>query len=113
MVEVTSVMTTPQLDIRVVPISTGCAEVRLHAGSRVVSIGKVNQRNGRWSWQHRDGETSSPIAENRTDAAAALAKYHAAFKTPPAQAGPAQTGPGPSRLGSAAGDAPVRRLLFA
>jgi hypothetical protein len=110
MVEGTSVMTTPQPDIRVVPISTGCAEVRLHEGSRVVSIGKVNQRNGRWSWQHRDGETSSPIAENRTDAAAALARYHAAFKTPSAPAAPAQAS---SRIGSPAGGAPVRRLLFA
>ncbi len=84
---------TPSAEIQVLPLSLTMAEVRLTTGGNGTSIGKVSSRNGRWSWQHRDGEQSSPIAENRTAAANALAEYHIAFK-PQAQA------------------APVRRLLF-
>jgi hypothetical protein len=78
----------------VLPLSLTTAEVRLSTGGPGTSIGKVSARNGQWYWQHRDGEQSSPIAENRTAAANALAEYHRAFKS---QAAPAM---------------PVRRLLF-
>ncbi len=80
--------------VQVLPLSVSTAEVRLSTGGAGTSIGKVSARDGRWYWQHRDGEQSSPIAENRTAAANALAEYHRAFK---AVAAPA---------------APVRRLLF-
>lgn len=80
--------------VQVLPLSVSTAEVRLSTGGAGTSIGKVSSRGGRWYWQHRDGEQSSPIAENRTAAANALAEYHRAFK---AVAAPA---------------APVRRLLF-
>ncbi len=80
--------------VQVLPLSVSTAEVRLSTGGAGTSIGKVSSRDGRWYWQHRDGEQSSPIAENRTAAANALAEYHRAFK---AVAAPA---------------APVRRLLF-
>ena len=81
-------------EVQVLPLSMTMAEVRLATGGAGTSIGKVLSRGGRWFWQHRDGESSSPIAENRTAAANALAEYHRAFKTQPAPA------------------APVRRLLF-
>ena len=81
-------------DVQVLPLTLTSAEVRLANGGSGVSIGKVAARNGLWYWQHRDGEQSSPIAENRTAAANALAEYHRAFKAPRA--------PQP----------PVRRLLF-
>ena len=75
-------------DVTIVPMTLSVAEVRLNLGSSVVSIGRVASSSGRWYWQHRDGEQSSPIAENRTQAATALADYHRAFKpqgvpTPP------------------------------
>ena len=76
------------------PLSLTMAEVRLATGGAGTSIGKVSSASGRWYWQHRDGEQSSPIAENRTAAANALAEYHRAFKSQPVSA------------------APVRRLLF-
>ena len=76
------------------PLTLTTAEVRLATGGAGTSIGKVCSREGRWYWQHRDGEQSSPIAANRTAAANALAEYHRAFKPQPA----------PRR--------PVRRLLF-
>ena len=90
-------------------------------GSAAVSIGKVGSSNGRWFWQHRDGEQSSPIAANRSDAAQALADYHRAFK--PQIAAPtgspktllgANRGPGANRAAgpNRAPGAPVRRLLF-
>jgi hypothetical protein len=85
---------TPTGEVQVLPLSLTMAEVRLATGGAGTSIGKVLVRGGRWFWQHRDGEQSSPIATNRTDAANALAEYHRAFKPAPA---PAQ---------------PVRRLLF-
>ncbi|MDQ1381314.1 MAG: hypothetical protein QOJ71_2033 [Actinomycetota bacterium] len=84
----------PTGEVQVLPLSLTMAEVRLATGGAGTSIGKVSARGGRWFWQHRDGEQSSPIATNRTAAANALAEYHRAFKAPPA---PAQ---------------PVRRLLF-
>jgi hypothetical protein len=80
--------------VQVVPLSLTSAEVRLPTGGAGTSIGKVGSKEGRWYWQHRDGEQSSPIAANRTAAANALADYHRAFKAPPAP------------------PAPVRRLLF-
>ncbi|HEV7526802.1 MAG TPA: hypothetical protein VGP92_17675 [Acidimicrobiia bacterium] len=93
--KVTMTMTTAGTgQVQVLPLSLTMAEVRLATGGAGLSIGKVSSRGGRWFWQHRDGEQSSPIAENRTDAANALAEYHRAFKAPPAPA------------------APVRRLLF-
>ncbi|HWS47040.1 MAG TPA: hypothetical protein VN636_14330 [Acidimicrobiia bacterium] len=81
--------------IQIVPMTVTCAEVRIAQDGGAVSIGKVSARNGLWFWQHRDGEQSSPIAANRTEAANALADYHRAFKP---QSAPAK---------------PVRRLLFA
>ena len=86
--------TTESGQVQVLPLSTSTAEVRLPGAGSGTCIGKVSSREGRWYWQHRDGEQSSPIAPNRTAAAHALAEYHRAFK---AQAAPA---------------APVRRLLF-
>jgi hypothetical protein len=86
--------TTAPAQVQVLPLSLTTAEVRLSTGGPGTSIGKVSSRNGQWYWQHRDGEQSSPIAENRTAAANALAEYHRAFK---AQSAPAT---------------PVRRLLF-
>jgi hypothetical protein len=85
--------TTANAEIHVLPLSLTMAEVRLGTGSTGKSIGKVTATGGRWFWQHRDGEQSSPIAENRTAAANALAEYHMAFKPQPPVA-------------------PVRRLLF-
>ena len=88
-------MTTPATDVKIVPMPLSTAEVRLSVGNGVVSIGKVSSANGRWYWQHRDGEQSSPMAANRSEAANALADYHRAFKAMPVVE--AQ---------------PVRRLLF-
>ena len=86
------------------------ADVRLNFGSgAAVSIGRVGATHGRWFWQHRDGEQSSPIAENRTAAAHALSEYHRAFKPAPAApnrsilAGLANPGPDAG---------PKRKLLF-
>jgi hypothetical protein len=89
-----TVTTTETPEVQVLALSLTTAEVRLSTGGAGTSIGKVSSRAGRWYWQHRDGEQSSPIAANRTAAANALAEYHRAFKAQPA----------PS--------APVRRLLF-
>jgi len=86
--------TTPTDQVHVLPLSLSTAEVRLATGGPGTSIGKVSSRDGRWYWQHRDGEQSSPIAANRTAAANALAEYHRAFKSQPVPA------------------AHVRRLLF-
>jgi hypothetical protein len=86
--------TAPTGQVQVLPLSLTLAEVRLSTGGAGTSIGKVSAREGRWYWQHRDGEQSSPIATSRTAAANALAEYHRAFKSQPAPA------------------APVRRLLF-
>jgi hypothetical protein len=92
----TAVETTATSPVQIVPMTLHTAEVRLSSGgTAAVSIGKVQSTNGRWFWQHRDGEQSSPIAASRADAAHALVEYHRAFK-PQAAARPA----------------PVRRLLF-
>ena len=96
-------MTQTETDVLIVPLTMSTAEVRLGAGAASVSIGKVSSANGRWYWQHRDGEQSSPIAESRSDAATALASYHRAFK-PQAPKAPG----GPTRPAGA----PVRKLLF-
>ncbi len=85
--------TTATAEIHVLSLSLTMAEVRIGSGGAGTSIGKVSATGGRWFWQHRDGEQSSPIAENRTAAANALAEYHMAFKPQPQAA-------------------PVRRLLF-
>jgi hypothetical protein len=95
-------MTQTATDVQIVPLTMSTAEVRLAAGAGSVSIGKVSSANGRWYWQHRDGEQSSPIAESRSDAATALASYHRAFKPQPSVAA------APARP---AGE-PVRKLLF-
>src|SRR4051812_1827437 len=100
---------TPDSQVVVVPMTLSAAEVRIPVGNAgAVSIGKVQSSNGRWFWQHRDGEQSSPIAANRTEAANALADYHRAFKPQPVAAPPARTTALPPR----APGAPVRRLLF-
>ena len=93
----TAVGTTTAISpVQIVPMTMHTAEVRLSSGgTSAVSIGKVQSTNGRWFWQHRDGEQSSPIAASRADAAHALAEYHRAFK-PQAAVRPA----------------PVKRLLF-
>ncbi len=90
-------MVTSPSDVQVVPMTQSTAEVRLHVGAGHVSIGRVAVTAGRWYWQHRDGEQSSPVAANRTEAANLLANYHRAFKPQPVAAAPA---------------APTRRLLF-
>ena len=82
-------------DVQIVPMTLGSAEVRLRATGAPVSIGKVGTANGRWYWQHRDGEKSSPVAESRSEAATLLANYHRAFKPAPAPAIPL---PGPDRV---------------
>jgi len=87
-------MTTANDSVRIVPLTVGTAEVRLGTERAPERIGKVGSCSGRWFWQHRDGEQSSPVATNRSDAAHALAEYHRAFKR---RSTPA---------------APVRRLLF-
>jgi hypothetical protein len=96
-------MTQTGTDVQIVPLTLSTAEVRLGAGPASVSIGKVSSANGRWYWQHRDGEQSSPIAESRSDAASALANYHQAFKISAA--------PAPAPPARPAGE-PVRKLLF-
>ena len=83
-------ITTPASDVQVVPLTMSTAEVRLDQAGSTVSIGKVAVANGRWYWQHRDGEQSSPIAASRTEAAAALASYHRAFKPQPVRPAPAK-----------------------
>ncbi len=93
-VEEVTMTTAVNGQVQVLPLSLSSAEVRLSTAGARTSIGKVSSKEGRWYWQHRDGEQSSPIAANRTEAANALAAYHRAFKAPPAPA------------------APVRRLLF-
>ncbi len=87
-------MTVGSNPVQIVTITPGTAEVRLRGGRAVTCIGKVASSNGRWFWQHRDGERSSPVAASRSDAANALAEYHQEFKRNPRPA------------------APVRRLLF-
>lgn len=86
------------------------ADVRLNLGGpAAVSIGRVGATNGRWFWQHRDGEQSSPIAENRAAAANALAEYHRAFKPAP----PTQKRTLLADLRASVPDAgPKRKLLF-
>jgi hypothetical protein len=91
-------MVTSPSDVRIVPMTQSTAEVRLQVGARHLSIGRVAATAGRWYWQHRDGEQSSPVAASRTEAAALLANYHRAFKPQPAVATPTA--------------APTRRLLF-
>jgi hypothetical protein len=94
---------------QVVSMTPSSADVRLHLGGPdAVSIGRVGATNGRWFWQHRDGEQSSPIAENRAAAAHALAEYHRAFK--PAPAAPRRTLLANLTGGTDAG--PKRKLLF-
>lgn len=75
-----------------------------------MSIGRVGASNGRWFWQHRDGEQSSPIADNRTAAAHALAEYHRAFKPAPVAK---RSMLAELARGTAGGSAePKRKLLF-
>ena len=102
-------MTAEAATVQVVPMTLSTAEVRIAVGGTAVSIGKVCSSNGRWFWQHRDGEQSSPIAANRTEAANALADYHRAFKPQAVAAAPAAR---LTSLAPAAPGAPVRRLLF-
>ena len=94
---------------QVVVMTPSSADVRLNFGGSPISIGRVGATNGRWFWQHRDGEQSSPIAENRTAAAHALADYHRAFKPAP----PAQKRTLLAELRASVPDAgPKRKLLF-
>jgi hypothetical protein len=87
-------MTTTEANpVQIVPMTISTAEVRIPQGRTAVSVGRVQSTNGRWSWQHRDGEQSSPIAESRAAAAQALVDYHHAFK-------------------ASAAPQPVRRLVF-
>jgi hypothetical protein len=99
-------VTQTEADVQVVPLTMSTAEVRLGGGAGSVSIGKVSMANGRWYWQHRDGEQSSPIADNRSEAATALANYHRAFK-------PQAPSPGVQPAATRPAGAPVRKLLFA
>ena len=75
---------TPNDLLKLVALTPSTSEVRLRPGANSVSIGTVSATNGRWFWQHRDGDQSSPIAANRTEAAHALAGYHRTFKPSPA-----------------------------
>jgi hypothetical protein len=87
-------MTAVNEPVQIVMLTPRTAEVRLCAGRDAMRIGRVGSSNGRWFWQHRDGEQSSPVAVNRSDAANALADYHRTFKL--------EAGPAPSK----------HRLLF-
>ena len=87
-------MTMTNEPVQIVTVTPSTADVRLRSAGKAVSIGRVQSSNGRWCWQHRDGEQSSAVAVSRSDAAEALASYHRAFKP--------QTRPG----------VPVRRLVF-
>ena len=78
-------MTTAHDGIKIVTITPGSAEVRFCAAGAMSCIGKIRSSNGRWFWEHRDGEKSSPVAANPSDAANALADYHRAFKRQPAR----------------------------
>ncbi len=73
-------MTASNEPVQIVTLTPRTAEVRLCAGRDAMRIGKVGSSNGRWFWQHRDGEQSSPVAANRSEAANALADYHRTFK---------------------------------
>jgi len=80
--------------VQIVTVTPGTADVRVRSGAKAISIGMVRSSNGRWCWQHRDGEQSSAVAASRSDAAHALASYHRAFKP------------------QAPSDVSVRRLVF-
>jgi len=73
-------MITKPPKLRIVPVSSRSAEVRLTRGGESLRIGEVTLAEGRWCWRHRDGERSSPIMDNRAEAATALVEYHKAFK---------------------------------
>ena len=49
-------------------------------GAEPSRIGLVRLAEGSWSWEHSDGEQSSPIAPTRSAAARALAEYHRRHK---------------------------------
>ena len=51
-------MTTAHDGVQIVTITPGSAEVRLGAGRAMSRIGKIRSSNGRWFWEHRDGEKS-------------------------------------------------------
>jgi hypothetical protein len=75
--------TNPQAPgVRIVPRDAGVFDVQLETARGRVRIGKVSDRehDGRWAWEHRDGERSSPLADNLATAADALRRYHLAFK---------------------------------
>src|SRR3954469_16037359 len=94
---------------QVVVMTPSSADVRLNLGGpNAVSIGRVGASNGRWFWQHRDGEQSSPIADNRTAAAHALADYHRAFKP---TAAPKRSMLAELATGGAPAAGPKRKLL--
>jgi hypothetical protein len=82
-------------DLRVVPLDSGVYEVHLDTGAGSRRIGKVSTSNAResWTWQHRDGERSSPVTASLGDVVHALANYHRTFKAQPKSE-------------------PIRRLLF-
>jgi hypothetical protein len=69
--------------MQIVSTTLKTAEVRLNVNGAIVRIGRVASENGRWFWQHKDGEQSSPFASTRNEAANALAHYHREFKPRP------------------------------
>ena len=73
-------MTAPNDQVRIVPLTPSTSEVRLCAARGTENVGKVVSSNGSWFWQHRDGERSSPLAANPSDAAHQLVQYHREFK---------------------------------
>ncbi len=77
---------TPASHVRIVPLTRSTVEVRLEFDGSSVSIGKVATAYGRWYWQHRDGEQSSPVANSRAEAVTQLAAYHRKFKGQPVAA---------------------------
>jgi len=65
-------MTMTNEPVQIVTVTPSTADVRLRSAGKAVSIGRVQSSNGRWCWQHRDGEQSSAVAVSRSDAAEAL-----------------------------------------
>jgi hypothetical protein len=73
-------------DVRIVPLDSGVYAIHLETPSGRIRIGQVRSKDAHdtWVWQHRDGESSSPVVSTLRSAVDALAHYHRRFKTQPA-----------------------------
>lgn len=82
-------------DVRIVPLDSGVFSIHLETPTGRVRIGQVRGEDAQqtWTWQHRDGERSSPVNTTMGNAVRALTDYHRSFKPQTAVR-------------------PVRRLLF-